>query len=360
MTFIQLNTRMSHSELVNEVKEKLNLTASNISYHSWLEIDEGDACDPQYITDDQEVAVFVEMRRTIEEVNLCVTSSRLVHRVQMEIGETHPQITTGTAVERVAGEGDSEHDEHWHEFAMSETPMTLPIIWTPAVKANDKRPQNTILRKGTGINIREGDRSTRPISHLTTSVSKKGKAPASPKDTASDSDEAINTQMIPTEKRSLVPIRRRLFHDSDGEEESDSYSGEDEIEENVDGEGTSTLTTYGKFEESLHAMLIDNGNDPVLFARDAPPVFDMGETDGKWKLVMQVYPLAHHAACAVHLFRNVRASYQPKRLANIVKDAARACTMNEFNKKFIEIQGLNPRCASYLVDISECKYKIKF
>ncbi|CAH2065342.1 unnamed protein product, partial [Thlaspi arvense] len=250
--FIQLNTRMSHSELVNKVKEKLNLTVSNISvklsyqYPTWLEINEGDTCDPQFITDDQEVVVFVEMRRTIEEVNLCVTPSRLVHRVQMAMGETHPQITTG----------DSEPDEHWHDLFMSETLMTLPVTQTHELKA---------MVKGPGILYYEKQL--------------KGKAPALPEDTPSDSDDAINTQMTPTEKRSLVPIRRRLFHDSEGEEESDSYSGEDETEENVDGEGTSTLTTYKKFEESLHAMLTDNGNDLVLFARDAPPVFDMSETD---------------------------------------------------------------------------------
>ncbi|CAH2065427.1 unnamed protein product, partial [Thlaspi arvense] len=128
----------------------------------------------------------------------------------------------------------------------------------------------------------------------------KSKGPAPSEDSDSDRDGDINTQRIPTYQRSVSAVRRRrLFYDSDKD---------DEPEENVDVQDTSTYNSWGKSEESQHAMMIDYISDPILFARDAPPV----------------YPMAHHIACAVHLWRN--------RLANIVKDAARAYTISEFNK----------------------------
>lgn len=68
---------------------------------------------------------------------------------------------------------------------------------------------------------------------------------------------------------------------------------------------------------------------------------------------MQVYPNSHHAACTIHLWRNVNASFKSKRLAGLVSRAARAFTVAEFNKQFLEIQRINPGCAAYLVDIGE-------
>lgn len=65
----------------------------------------------------------------------------------------------------------------------------------------------------------------------------------------------------------------------------------------------------------------------------------------------QVYNHAHHVACVVHLWRNIKAIFKKNRLANLMSAAARAFTVTEFNQKFIEIQKINPACAKYLVDI---------
>lgn len=64
-----------------------------------------------------------------------------------------------------------------------------------------------------------------------------------------------------------------------------------------------------------------------------------------------MYKEAQHAACVVHLWRNVQAIYKTKRLANLVSAAARAFTVTEFNRLFLQIQKINPACAAYLVDI---------
>ncbi|CAN6851335.1 unnamed protein product [Brassica oleracea var. botrytis] len=59
----------------------------------------------------------------------------------------------------------------------------------------------------------------------------------------------------------------------------------------------------------------------------------------------------YHVICVVHLWRNVIAKYKSGRLANLMSAPARAFTVTEFNKKFIEIQKISPNCAAYLVDI---------
>ncbi|CAF1908104.1 unnamed protein product [Brassica oleracea var. botrytis] len=67
--------------------------------------------------------------------------------------------------------------------------------------------------------------------------------------------------------------------------------------------------------------------------------------------IEEVYNHAQHVICVVHLWRNVIAKYKSSRLANLMSAAARAFTVTEFNKKFIEIQKISPNCAAYLVDI---------
>ncbi|CAF2070065.1 unnamed protein product [Brassica napus] len=67
--------------------------------------------------------------------------------------------------------------------------------------------------------------------------------------------------------------------------------------------------------------------------------------------IEEVYNHAQHVICVVHLWRNVIAKYKSSRLANLMSAAARAFTVTECNKKFIEIQKISPNCAAYLVDI---------
>lgn len=69
------------------------------------------------------------------------------------------------------------------------------------------------------------------------------------------------------------------------------------------------------------------------------------------KKVMQVYPSAEHTACTVHLWRNIKGRFKSQRLASLMGAAARAYTVEGFNKMFIAIQRVSPGCATYLVDI---------
>ncbi|XP_033129421.1 uncharacterized protein LOC103846091 [Brassica rapa] len=65
----------------------------------------------------------------------------------------------------------------------------------------------------------------------------------------------------------------------------------------------------------------------------------------------KVYKEAHHAACVVHLLRNIQILYKSPRLGNLMAAAARAFTVTEFNRLFLQIQTINPACDAYLVDI---------
>lgn len=64
-----------------------------------------------------------------------------------------------------------------------------------------------------------------------------------------------------------------------------------------------------------------------------------------------VYPLAHHGACAVHLYRNVKHRFKCAGLAGIVDNAARAYTIGDFRYWFSEIEKRKPACVEYLLDI---------
>ncbi|KAF3532901.1 hypothetical protein DY000_02039803 [Brassica cretica] len=68
-------------------------------------------------------------------------------------------------------------------------------------------------------------------------------------------------------------------------------------------------------------------------------------------IVKQVFPTATHAACTVHLWRNTKARFKSQRLASPMGAAARAYTVEGFNKVFIAIQRVSPWYAAYLVDI---------
>ncbi|EOA14825.1 hypothetical protein CARUB_v10028135mg [Capsella rubella] len=65
----------------------------------------------------------------------------------------------------------------------------------------------------------------------------------------------------------------------------------------------------------------------------------------------RVYPLAHHGACSVHLFRNVKHNFGCEGLAAIVSKAAKAYTVGEFKVWWTEIVTREPACAAYLTQI---------
>ncbi|XP_020877644.1 uncharacterized protein LOC110227537 [Arabidopsis lyrata subsp. lyrata] len=64
-----------------------------------------------------------------------------------------------------------------------------------------------------------------------------------------------------------------------------------------------------------------------------------------------VYPLAKHACCTVHLFRNVVHHFKCEGLAKMVSNAARSYTVGDLRYWFEEIQKRDINCANYLVEI---------
>ncbi|KAG7584960.1 Zinc finger PMZ-type [Arabidopsis thaliana x Arabidopsis arenosa] len=64
-----------------------------------------------------------------------------------------------------------------------------------------------------------------------------------------------------------------------------------------------------------------------------------------------VYPLAHHAACSVHLYRNVKHNFKCAGLAGMVSNAARSFTVGDLDFWLAEIAKRKPTCTEYLMDI---------
>ncbi|XP_010470240.1 PREDICTED: uncharacterized protein LOC104750177 [Camelina sativa] len=69
------------------------------------------------------------------------------------------------------------------------------------------------------------------------------------------------------------------------------------------------------------------------------------------KFVPEVYPMAHLAACAFHLFRNVKHKYNCGGLAGLVSKAGRAYTVGDFRYWWRQIEETKPECAEYLLNI---------
>ncbi|KAG7544029.1 Zinc finger SWIM-type [Arabidopsis thaliana x Arabidopsis arenosa] len=67
--------------------------------------------------------------------------------------------------------------------------------------------------------------------------------------------------------------------------------------------------------------------------------------------IRKVYPMASHAACVVHLKRNIIAIFKSDALGSLVSSAARAYRLSDFNKIFAEIRAMNGPCADYLTGI---------
>ncbi|XP_010467704.1 PREDICTED: uncharacterized protein LOC104747717 [Camelina sativa] len=70
-----------------------------------------------------------------------------------------------------------------------------------------------------------------------------------------------------------------------------------------------------------------------------------------YSALAKVYPLAHHAACSVHLFRNVNHKFKSGGLANLVSKAGRAYTVGDFRYWWRQIEETKQECAEYLLKI---------
>ncbi|KAG5411255.1 hypothetical protein IGI04_007574 [Brassica rapa subsp. trilocularis] len=346
--FIRIFSGMTMTELLTSVRERYQLSSTDATlklsyqYPEWVSFGDGELEMPQYITEDTEVGVFLNMRRSIEEVPLYVSIYRQSHggKKLTKGRETEQRVPMAEDV------GDGIDEEDWHTFALSETPLTIPLT-QPKTKAIPHEVPDYSVSKA--VRCKE-KRKRRDPTHATspqtgTNDRGKNKRPKEKKtDSESDSDDDMVVPVVPAvvgeTGEGSRPVRRRLLFGNSGIPDTDggvgdSNSSSDDSEELPVDNGLH----WGKFDEALHEML-NNPYTPAFFGRDAPPIFNNREETG-------LQPCsACHMCC--HLWRNVIAKYKSSRLANLMSAAARAFTVTEFNKKFFEIQKISPNCAAYL------------
>ncbi|KAG7564152.1 Zinc finger PMZ-type [Arabidopsis suecica] len=67
--------------------------------------------------------------------------------------------------------------------------------------------------------------------------------------------------------------------------------------------------------------------------------------------IRKVYPMSSHAACIVHLKRNIEVYFKSEELSALVSCAARAYRLSDFNRIFAETRAKHGPCADYLTGI---------
>ncbi|KAG7636019.1 MULE transposase domain [Arabidopsis thaliana x Arabidopsis arenosa] len=85
-------------------------------------------------------------------------------------------------------------------------------------------------------------------------------------------------------------------------------------------------------------------NDPDL-------VFVSDRHSSIYASMRKVYPMSSHAACVVHLKRNIVSIFKSEGLSFLVASAARAYRPSDFNRIFVEVRAMHPACADYLEGI---------
>jgi len=61
--------------------------------------------------------------------------------------------------------------------------------------------------------------------------------------------------------------------------------------------------------------------------------------------------MSSHAACVVHLKRNIEAYFKYEQVGSLVSSAARAYRLTDFNRIFVEVRAKHGPCADYLEGI---------
>ncbi|XP_019097384.1 PREDICTED: uncharacterized protein LOC109131166 [Camelina sativa] len=288
---------MTYKQLVAKVKEKLVLRAHEVvikmsyQFPAWFELDEGNGSTPQYITDDEEVAVFIRMRRFIEEVDLCVS---VVNKSCPKQASPPPPRRHWLRYVSANDDEDSESDSDdidWHEFALDYS--------TPKPKQQSENQTNVAKEDiimasvqptaQSGIVIKEGGGSSRK--KPTSSCARdKGKAVADAdgEETSSDSDDN-DFQIVPfsqPDNPMLVECSQARPRHNDPVTEGEPNRPPSDATSTGSTEGigveveVNSVTMWGRVEEALHSMLSDMTDDPALFCRDAPPVFNDGKGEG--------------------------------------------------------------------------------
>uniref|UniRef100_A0A1J3CQR5 Uncharacterized protein n=1 Tax=Noccaea caerulescens TaxID=107243 RepID=A0A1J3CQR5_NOCCA len=255
-----LESGMAFRDLVVKVKDRLLLNSTDTTikvsfqYPVWLSIDDGDGSTPQYITADDEVQAFIQMRRSIEEVDLCVTVTRYFNGWPTSLHTSVPSsAVVGHPNIKGNGEGmysDDDSSNSWYDFVMSDTPLTFPTqLQSGAPAANTDRSCRSAVRN-TGITIREREEVIRLASPAYNLRGKgKGKVVTSASNVQSDTDsDSDEDALVPTltNRHSRIgesssKVRRRLTFSQVAGLEPEASSDED-TNDNTPNDGDVPLT----------------------------------------------------------------------------------------------------------------------
>ncbi|XP_075088100.1 uncharacterized protein LOC107796086 [Nicotiana tabacum] len=80
--------------------------------------------------------------------------------------------------------------------------------------------------------------------------------------------------------------------------------------------------------------------------------------DAIWKATSIVYPEVPHCACMFHLWNNIKTNFRKiqKQIKEVYFALARAYTVEEFNRHMAELEAIDSRVKTYLIDIGYDKW----
>lgn len=192
-----------------------------------MDIDDGDCFSPQYIRDDHEVEVFVQMRRKIEEVNLCVTVVKHFHDIKTVLRSAalrNAQEKMDTNEENGSTDNSRFNSkDEWHQFALEQEANADVGLQTATHIEEHPTIQLAFMPIATrGITIRQRVETHR-LSKPTCLAGEKGKAilPTEERTDESDWDGHV-ARYVPCIQQPLGHawetnnrVRKQLFHPAD-------------------------------------------------------------------------------------------------------------------------------------------------
>ncbi|KAF3573808.1 hypothetical protein F2Q69_00058166 [Brassica cretica] len=174
-------------------------------------------------------------------------------------------------------------EDAWHDFAMSDTPLTCPPLKETVGTMTIEEPGNTIPYYRGGITIREPSIIRLRSPRLRDTNNGKGIAVDQRGDIDCDEDDCgvpgRATRRSPAweHEESSRNVRRQLFppHVPEENNEQHGVSSEETEPETLPQElPVEQYNIWNRFQDALFEMLNDITGEPALFGRDAPPVID--------------------------------------------------------------------------------------
>lgn len=309
INYVFVKSDLEYDKLVALVKDSLGIESRTVTmnlayqYPAWMQIDDGDGSTPQFISDDHEVEVFVQMRRKIKEVNLCVTIAQCNDGINTAQRKPHfSNVTYQMLCNDDEGDNntfDDSPEDEWSDFALSETPLTCPPITNAVGGSFHVRVTNTIPSMANGIVIREPQPILRLQSPPPCGPNRgKGKAVLTDDVHGREQADSGGPKMFhrhehpPDEGGPSRGVKRRLFSpesvESEAEVEAEPSQGTSipcpihvTQTTEVGGDTSTAITHWTRFQDSLQQLLDDETSQNALFGRDALLVVESLQKDGK-------------------------------------------------------------------------------